>query len=227
MYGLAVVRIPTNRPLRRRVLPDRAFKTAEADGAVAARVQATHATNRPVLIGTRSVEASEHLSRLLDRAGLAHTVLNARQDTNEADIVAQAGLPGKMTVATNMAGRGTDIKLGPGVESAGGLHVIATERHESGRIDRQLFGRAARQGDPGSCEALISLEDDLATHARQWYRLARLLAGGDGLVPGWIARFVVRRAQRGAERFNEHTRADLLKFDDQLDSTLAFSGRSE
>ena len=119
-----------------------------------------------MLVGTRSVRASEHLSRLLESEGLAHQVLNAVRHKEEAEIVAQAGQPGKITVATNMAGRGTDIKLGPGVADLGGLAVIASERHEAGRIDRQLFGRCARQGDPGTAQAIVSLEDELvARHA--------------------------------------------------------------
>jgi preprotein translocase subunit SecA len=117
--------------------------------------------NRAVLIGTRSVEASEHVGRLLLTAGLAPVVLNARQDRKEAEIVAMAGQPGRVTVATNMAGRGTDILLHPSVREAGGLHVVLTEYHESRRIDRQLFGRAGRQGDPGSYESIVAIEDEL------------------------------------------------------------------
>ena len=140
-----------------------------------------HATGRPILVGTRSVRASESLSRLLTEQGLEHRVLNAVHHREEAQIVAQAGQQGWITVATNMAGRGTDIKLGPGVAAMGGLHVIATERNESGRIDRQLFGRCARQGDPGSAQAIVSLEDEfVARYARRVGRLCSRDARGRG-----------------------------------------------
>jgi preprotein translocase subunit SecA len=127
-----------------------------------------------------------------------------------------------------MAGRGTDIRLGPGVPDLGGLHVIATERHEARRIDRQLFGRCGRQGDPGSYEAILSLDDELfAVYAGRWQRLAARLAGRGGVIPRWLATIATRRAQRRAERLHARVRADLLRFDDQLESALAFSGRSE
>lgn len=162
VYRLQVVRLPTHRPLRRTVLPPRVFGTAEEKWrAVVEQIETLHREGRPVLVGTRSVAASEFLSELLCQRGLPHRLLNARQDQEEAEILAQAGQRGQITVATNMAGRGTDIVLGPGVRELGGLHVIATERHEARRIDRQLFGRCARQGDPGSCQSFASLEDDL------------------------------------------------------------------
>jgi preprotein translocase subunit SecA len=214
VYRLAVVRVPTNRALRRRSHGDRVFATAAAKWqAVVERVAEMHAAGRPVLVGTRSVGASEELSRLLEAAGLQHQVLNARQDAEEATIVARAGERGAISVATNMAGRGTDIKLGSGVAALGGLHVIATERHEAGRIDRQLFGRAGRQGDPGSYETIVCLEDDL------------VVVYGSGLRRRSLA--TVRRAQRRAQRVHSRMRRDLLRFDEQLASTLAFSGRSE
>jgi preprotein translocase subunit SecA len=174
------------------------------------------------------VAASEQLSRLLDAAGLAHGVLNARQDAAEAEIVAGAGEGCRITVATNMAGRGTDIKLAAGVAERGGLHVIATEYHEARRIDRQLFGRCGRQGDPGTCEVIASLEDDLMLRHGGWWRtLGRWAAGRDGRVPGWIGRWLFGRAQRRAERLHSRTRADLVWMDQHLDTTLAFSGRQE
>jgi preprotein translocase subunit SecA len=161
VYDLSVTRVPTHKTSQRVRLPDRVFLTSEERwAAVSARAAELAGQGRAVLIGTRSVEASEHLSRLLDAQGTKHTMLNARQDKSEAEAVAQAGQPGRITVATNMAGRGTDIKLTPEVEQAGGLHVILTEFHESARVDRQLFGRAARQGNPGSVEAIVSLEDE-------------------------------------------------------------------
>ena len=143
---------------------------------------------------------------------MPHQVLNARQDAREAEIIARAGEKGVITVATNMAGRGTDIKLAPGVAELGGLHVIATERHEAGRIDRQLFGRCGRQGDPGTYEVLVSLEDELVTVFG-----SRLRRGGHAVLA----------AQRAAERVHARARRELLKIDEQLDSSLAFSGRLE
>ena len=154
-------------------------------------------------------------------------MLNARQDGDEAAIIAEAGTASQITVATNMAGRGTDIRLGPDVAERGGLHVVATERHEARRIDRQLFGRCGRQGDPGSFEAMTSVEDELmASYGRHWARLARWLARGDR-VPAWIAALVLRRAQRAAERTHARMRSDLLRMDEHLESALAFSGRPE
>jgi len=228
VYGLAVVPVPTHRPSQRRFDGDLVFATADAKWeAVVARTLEVHAGGRPVLVGTRSVAASEHLGALLDRAGVPAVVLNARQDANEAEIVSAAGEHGRVTVATNMAGRGTDIALGPGVTALGGLHVIATERHESRRIDRQLFGRAGRQGDPGSGEAIVSLEDEIAGHAPRWMWLVRSFVRRDGSLPTWMARFAIGRAQRAAERTYARARADLLRFDEHLESTLAFSGSGE
>jgi preprotein translocase subunit SecA len=226
-YGLAVVKIPTNRPVQRRDLGEQVFATqAEKWDAVVARIAAMHAAGRPVLVGTRSVGASEHLSGLLTRAGLAHQILNARQDKEEADVVAQAGLGGRITVATNMAGRGTDIKLGPGVREAGGLHVIATELHESRRIDRQLFGRSGRQGDPGSFEAICALDDELL---RAYLgTLARGAAEGvGGALPQAAVRRLLRLAQGRAERANAAIRRALLASDERTGDMLAFSGRGE
>jgi preprotein translocase subunit SecA len=228
VYGLAVVPVPTHRPPQRRFDGDLVFATADAKWeAVVARTLEVHAGGRPVLVGTRSVAASEHLGALLDRAGVPAVVLNARQDANEAEIVSAAGERGRVTVATNMAGRGTDIALGPGITTLGGLHVIATERHESRRIDRQLFGRAGRQGDPGSGEAIVSLEDEIAGHAPRWMWLVGRFVRRDGSLPTWMARFAIGRAQRAAERTYARARADLLRFDEQLESTLAFSGSGE
>jgi preprotein translocase subunit SecA len=230
VYRLAVVRVPTNRPLVRRALPDHVLATeTEKWTAVAGRIAALHRQERPVLVGTRSVAASEELSRHLTAAGLAHVVLNARQDRGEAEIVARAGEPGRITVATNMAGRGTDIRLAPGVAERGGLHVIATERHEAGRIDRQLFGRCGRQGDPGSYEAIVSLADEIVTVYARGPR--RRLAAVAARVPGWPGRRLgtatLHHAQRAAERLHSRARRDLLRYDDQLESTLAFSGSRE
>jgi preprotein translocase subunit SecA len=226
-YGLAVVKVATNRPVQRRDLAERVFPTqAEKWDAVVERIADMHRAGRPVLVGTRSVGASEHLSERLTAAGLPHQLLNARQDKAEAEVVAQAGLVGRITVATNMAGRGTDIKLGPGVREAGGLHVIATELHESRRIDRQLFGRCGRQGDPGSFEALCALDDELLkTYLGM---LARGAAeGAGGALPQAAVRRLLRMAQARAERANAAIRRALLTSDEKMGDMLAFSGRGE
>jgi len=222
VYGLAVVSIPPNRPLNRWHRRDHLHPTAEAKWqAVVERIAGLHERGRPILVGTRSVAASEHLSGLLMDARLPHQVLNARQDQEEAEIIARAGEQGRITVATNMAGRGTDIRLKPGVADLGGLHVIATERHDARRIDRQLFGRCGRQGDQGSYEAIVSFEDELVTAygSRLWRWF--------GVALPWLGRLVFRRAQRAAERLHSRMRRDLLKMDEHLDTALAFSGRRE
>jgi preprotein translocase subunit SecA len=229
VYRLAVVSVPTNHPPRRYHTGDSVYETAEGKWqAVVARVIDLHRQDRPILVGTRSVAASEHLSRLLDAAGIAHRVLNARQDEEEAAIIARAGELGRITVATNMAGRGTDIRLAPGVAERGGLHVIGTERHEARRIDRQLFGRCGRQGEPGSYEMIVSLEDELVTiHGHGVWGLL-----GDGVyrcrpIGPWLGKVALRWAQRAAERLHWRIRRDLLKVDDHLETALAFSGRFE
>jgi preprotein translocase subunit SecA len=230
VYRLPVVRVPTNRPVKRRDLGERVYATmAEKWRAVAERVREIHRTGQPVLVGTRSVAASEELSRLLTAAGLEHQLLNARQDKAEAEIVAQAGQVGAITVATNMAGRGTDIKLGRGVDALGGLHVIATELHESRRIDRQLFGRSGRQGDPGTFEAIVSLEDELSRVYLKGLPLAlarRLVGDGRGASQALLRR-LVRYAQIRAEASHAAIRRELLAMDEQLGDLLAFSGKGE
>src|SRR5277367_6842022 len=162
IYKLGVMVIPTNRPVARKDANDSVYKTRrEKFNAVIKEITAVHNQGRPILVGTVSVETSEQVSKMLKRAGIVHSVLNAKFHQQEAEIVSRAGQRGSVTIATNMAGRGTDIKLGEGVAAVGGLHVIGTERHESRRIDRQLRGRCSRQGDPGSSHFFISLEDDL------------------------------------------------------------------
>jgi preprotein translocase subunit SecA len=225
VYGLRVARIPTNRPVQRRYLPERVYGKAEDKwAAVVAAVRARHAEGQPVLVGTRSVAASEHLSKLLEEEALPFSLLNARQDADEAEIVARAGEPGRITVATNMAGRGTDIKLAAGIAAKGGLHVICTERHDSGRIDRQLIGRCGRQGDPGSCEVILAAEDELAaTHATlpaAWLARLQLVPRAAGTLLYWLA-------QRRAESAHSRARRQLLQMDDALGDMLAFSGRGE
>ena len=230
VYRLNVVTIPTNRPMLRKSEPDRVYGNADMKWrAIVDHVSDLHQQKRPVLIGTRSVADSEHIDRLLSAAGLPHQVLNARQDQEEAQIIVQAGQPGKITVATNMAGRGTDIKLAPGVADAGGLHVLATERHEARRIDRQLFGRGGRQGDPGSFQAIVSIEDDLV---KDYFgaSLPRLFARWvkrNKPLPGWLGIPIVIIAQSAAERHHSKIRRDLLKLDDNQGDMLAFSGRAE
>src|SRR5882724_5775846 len=162
IYKLGVLVIPTNKPIARKDANDSVYKTRrEKYGAVLREIKTIHGQGRPILVGTISVEVSELLSRMLKREGIIHSVLNAKYHQQEAEIITRAGQRGPSLIATNMAGRGTDIKLGPGVADLGGLHVIGTERHEARRIDRQLRGRCARQGDPGSSHFFISLEDDL------------------------------------------------------------------
>jgi len=231
IYRLRVVSIPTNRPLHRDQMPDRAYPTADGKwDAVVETISEMNRCGRPVLVGTRSVAASEHLSGLLSGTGLAHRVLNARQDREEAEIVAQAGERGRITVATNMAGRGTDIRLADGMAELGGLHVIATERHEARRIDRQLFGRCGRQGDPGTYEVLVSLEDELVTvyvnKGLQWL-VAALLRSPIPIGVQRVCKPLFYLAQRLAERMHARMRRNLLKMDSQMEDVLAFSGRLE
>jgi preprotein translocase subunit SecA len=231
VFALRTVRIPTNRPLCRSNLGTCVYTTAAQkwQRVLQCAAKMTVVGGRSVLIGTRSVAASEHLSRLLGDAGLDHVVLNARQDQAEAQIIAAAGQRGRITVATNMAGRGTDIPLSPEVRRAGGLHVVLTEFHEARRIDRQLFGRCGRQGDPGSFEAIVSLEDELfqrfaGSRARH---IAALLARKQrGLAPP-IAGPLRWHTQAVAERLHSKIRRDMVAQDKRLDKALAFAGQSE
>jgi preprotein translocase subunit SecA len=227
IYRLPFVTIPTNRPCIRTQLPDRAFPDEESKWRdIVAEIERVHGTGRPILVGTRSVFASERLSQVLHEHGLTHRVLNAARDKEEAQIIAEAGEPGKITLATNMAGRGTDIKLSKGVAELGGLHVIATERHESGRVDRQLFGRAGRQGDPGSAQAFISMEDELVRRfTRNSIRnSAKRMA--QTKTPGWetVAGGLVALAQRSAQKLAFHQRRSVLKTDNWLEEALSFTG---
>lgn len=231
VYGLNVVRVPTHRPVSRIAYPVRIYPSARQKWqAIVERIAEIHEQGRPILVGTRSVDASEHLSRLLRLKDLPHEVLNARQDAHEAELIAGAGEMGRIVVATNMAGRGTDIKLGTGVAELGGLHVIATEIHESRRIDRQLFGRAGRQGDPGSYEMLLSLEDDLVRiyGSPLLEKLVRRFPCIDeSRVGGWLARRLMRSAQEAAEKSHSKIRQAMLRVDEQRKNLLAFSGISE
>ncbi|MDB5310727.1 MAG: preprotein translocase subunit SecA [Gemmataceae bacterium] len=215
VYRRWTSRVPTNKPSKREVFPDRVLPTEDAKfDAVVKKTQEMLAAGRPVLIGTRTVEASKKLSGKLTAAGVKHQVLNAEQNEREAEIVAAAGQPETVTVATNMAGRGTDIKLGPGVAENGGLHVIGTERHEAERIDRQLQGRAGRQGDPGSAQFMVSLEDQLLEGmgtAKQDELAALGRAGGNRDWDQYAPLF--RTAQRRIERRHYKQRLDLMNYD--------------
>ncbi len=220
IYKLDVVVVPTNKDMIRDDMDDVIYKTKrEKYNAVILEIEQMRKINRPTLVGTTSVEVSETLSRMLKRQGIPHNVLNAKQHQREAEIVAHAGLPGAVTIATNMAGRGTDIKLGPGIADAGGLHIIGTERHESRRIDRQLRGRSGRQGDPGSSKFYLSLEDDLMRlfgSDRIAGIMDRLgLKEGDMIQHPLITRSV-QRAQKKVEENNFAIRKRLLEYDNVM-----------
>jgi preprotein translocase subunit SecA len=231
VYDLGVIRIPTNQPLQRRNCGTRLFRSSDQKWrAVVDAVEKLASTDRAVLVGTRSVAASEALGTFLGQAGVKSVILNARQDKEEADIVSRAGQPGRVTVATNMAGRGTDIELHPFAKSAGGLHVILTEYHESSRIDRQLFGRAGRQGDPGSFESIVSLEDDLFLRFAG-RRIASLLKSlspqGSGLIPPAFCLLLRRFCQSTAERSHLQVRQQALLDDERFEKSLGFAGKAE
>jgi preprotein translocase subunit SecA len=224
IFDLPVASIPTNRPMRRRHLPTQAFTTWDRKfEAVGERILSLHEQQRPVLVGTRSVGRSEQLSAFLTEHGIEHSVLNARNHEAEAAIIAQAGQPGRVTIATNMAGRGVDILLGRNVAGLGGLHVLGTEMHEAGRIDRQLGGRAGRQGDPGSYEFFVCLEDEIL---ERWSKfLARRLRArarrkGAGRPRARLGRLYLplfHLAQRTIERRHLRIRLDLVEHDKHLE----------
>jgi preprotein translocase subunit SecA len=220
IYKLGVLVIPTNRPCVRKDAHDTVYKTRrEKFNAVVDEIQRVHAEGRPILVGTIAVETSEHLSKLLKRVGIIHSVLNAKYHQQEAEIVARAGQRGAVTIATNMAGRGTDIKLGSGIADVGGLHVIGTERHEARRIDRQLRGRCARQGDPGSSHFFISLEDDLMRlfgSDRIVKVMERVgLEEGQELEHPLLNRSI-QTAQKRVEQHNFQIRKRTLEYDDVM-----------
>lgn len=220
IYKLDVVSIPTNVPVIREDAQDLVFKTKrEKFKAVIEEVEKMTSQGRPILVGTTSVEVSELLSRMMKQKGIMHNVLNAKQHAKEAQVVAEAGLPGAVTIATNMAGRGTDIKLGPGVKEAGGLAILGTERHESRRVDRQLRGRAGRQGDPGSSKFFVSLEDDLM----RMFGSEKIAALMDrmGYKEGEVIQHKmisnsIERAQKKVEENNFGIRKRLLEYDDVM-----------
>jgi preprotein translocase subunit SecA len=222
IYKLDVVVIPTNVPIIRDDRDDMVYRTKrEKLNAVIEEIQQLRNAGRPVLVGTTSVEVSETISKLLKRIGVPHNVLNAKQHAREAEIVSNAGLPGAVTIATNMAGRGTDIKLGQGVREAGGLHILGTERHDARRIDRQLRGRAGRQGDPGSTQFYLSLEDDLMRLFGS-DRIAGImqklgLEEGEVIKHSMITKSV-ERAQKKVEENNFSIRKRLLEYDNVMNS---------
>ena len=222
IYKLDVVVIPTNKPIARDDQEDLVYRTQrEKFNAVIEEIITLTDNGQPVLVGTTSVEISELLSRMLKMKGIAHNVLNAKQHAREADVVAEAGLPGKVTIATNMAGRGTDIKLGPGVKEAGGLAIIGTERHESRRVDRQLRGRAGRQGDPGSSQFFVSLEDGLMRMFGS-DKIAGLMdrmgyKEGEVIQHKMVTKSI-ERAQKKVEENNFGIRKRLLEYDDVMNS---------
>jgi preprotein translocase subunit SecA len=222
IYKLDVVVIPTNKPILRKDQNDLVFKTArEKFAAVIEETERLVAQGRPVLVGTTTVEISELLSRMLKMKGIKHNVLNAKQHQKEAEIVAEAGIAGAVTIATNMAGRGTDIKLGEGVKEAGGLAIVATERHDSRRVDRQLRGRSGRQGDPGSSQFFVSLEDDLMRKFGS-ERIAKLmdrmgLKEGEVITHSMVSKSI-ERAQKKVEENNFGIRKRLLEYDDVMNA---------
>lgn len=228
IYHLPVVRIPTHRPCKRVQMPDRIFATEEEKwDAVVAEIKRIRELGCPVLVGTRSVKNSELLSHKLFEAGVPHKVLNASRHAEEAAIISRAGEKGEITIATNMAGRGTDIRLGPGMAERGGLHVIATERHESERVDRQLFGRAGRQGDPGWAQAFVSFDDELLRkHLRHSFRdIARSATKNNSPGAEVLAKTAWKQAQSNAQRLAFKQRANVLKYDTWLDEALSFAGQ--
>jgi preprotein translocase subunit SecA len=219
IYGLDVVVIPTHRDMVRTDSPDVIYKTEQSKfEAVIEEIVEMNKAKRPVLVGTVSVEKSERLARMLEKRGVKHNVLNAKQHEREAGIIAEAGQPSAVTIATNMAGRGTDIVLGPGVTDVGGLHIIGTERHESRRIDNQLRGRAGRQGDPGSSKFFISLEDDLMKiFGPAADRIGRLMdtLEVEPIEHPWVARSIAG-AQKKVEGMHFDARKHVVEYDDVM-----------
>jgi preprotein translocase subunit SecA len=215
IYKLLVVLVPTNRPSVRQQLPVKVYGDAVAKWeAIVEEVKQMHADGRPVLVGTRSIDKSELLAKLLVRVGIEHQILNAHHVPEEADIIARAGLAGKVTVSTNMAGRGTDIKLGEGVDALGGLHVILTEMHDAARVDRQLLGRCARQGDPGTFRQYLSLDDDILLSGLGPKKSKKLKALGENSKELFERRAdLFRQAQRRIERRHFRDRKVLLYYE--------------
>jgi preprotein translocase subunit SecA len=219
VYGLPVTNIPTHRPNQRIVQPMRIFSSEEAKlQAVVESVHSLHATGRPVLIGTRTIENSRKIAAKL--GGLPFQMLNGVHDGEEAQIVAEAGRLGAIMIATNMAGRGTDIKLGEGVRAIGGLHVVVSEPNESARVDRQLMGRASRQGDPGSCQMFVSSDDSLIVEHAPWLiRFISKIVGPDEEVGDDISREIVK-LQRTVERKKAASRREMFSKQNWMDDVM-------
>ncbi|MCP4256889.1 MAG: preprotein translocase subunit SecA, partial [Planctomycetes bacterium] len=221
IYGLNVDVIPTNKPLIRQNHPDRIYGTAkEKDTAVVEEIAEVHEKGQPILVGTISIEKSEMFSKALSRRGIDHEVLNAKNHEREAAIIAKAGQKGNVTIATNMAGRGTDIVLGEGVRELGGLHVMGTERHEARRIDNQLRGRTGRQGDPGSSRFYVSLDDDLMRifAPERVGGILKKFGMTDGMaIEHSMVSKSIERAQRKVEQHNFEIRKNLLEYDEVMD----------
>ena len=221
IYNMETITIPTNRPVQRKDEPDLLYPTLQSKFiAVVDRIKKLHAKGQPILVGTVAVETSEYLSQLLDKENIPHVVLNAKNHAKEAEIVKNAGQKGAVTIATNMAGRGTDIKLGPGVREIGGLAVIGTERHESRRIDNQLRGRSGRQGDPGLSQFYLSLEDDLMKRFggdRIKAFLERMKVNDeDAVIKSRFLTHQVESAQKRVEGNNYDSRKNVLQYDDVM-----------
>jgi len=230
VYDLQVREVAVNRPSKRKMSGVKIYDDVyEKKEALVKRVRELSGSGRPILIGTCSVEESEQISEWLKDAEVKHRVLNARQDQQEAEIITIAGKMGAITVATNMAGRGTDIALGAGVEDLGGLHVISLNLNDSQRLERQLFGRCARQGDPGSAESILSLQDPALENCRgsTMLSLVNRLCGQGNSVSGWLCLPILRLAQRRHEAQQTKIRKALMKQDKHLRHVLAFSGRFE
>jgi len=229
IYNLDVLVVPTNRPMIRDDQSDVVFKTKrEKFNAVIEDVKERHEAGQPVLVGTISIETSEMLGRKLQKQGVPHNVLNAKQHEREAEIVAQAGRKGAVTIATNMAGRGTDIELGDGVAELGGLHVIMAEKNDALRIDRQLYGRCGRQGDPGSYEAFLSLQDKIVRSitADNLCLLLKRTGLDESPALDFLGKGLVRLAQRGLENQHRRVRRCLARMDEQIEDALSFTGVS-
>jgi preprotein translocase subunit SecA len=228
-YGLTTVKIPPNRPKKRQQQPDCLVVDGDAKFAeIARQVEKVHGENRPVLVGTRSVIGSEKAGQALQELGLHFQILNAKQNDEEAAIIARAGEPGCITIATNMAGRGTDIKLGVGVEKIGGLHVILSERHEAARIDRQLIGRCGRQGDRGSFQAIVALDDVLLASCSGFTKkIIALCYSVSPQIGQAMGLYVYNRAQKKQEKYHARIRRELMKQDTQQGDLLSFSGKIE
>ncbi len=230
VYMLSVMCIPTHRTIQREVFPSRVLATKEQKyNVILERIRQIICQNRPVLVGTRCLASSEELSRKLSDEHIEHQLINARQGQKESEIIALAGRKGQVTIATNMAGRGTDIKLADGVVEHGGLHVILSEIHEAGRIDRQLIGRCGRQGDPGSYEMILSVDDTLFNQYNRLLgkRFWQMLYHANPVVGSWIAFRAGRFFQRRIEAEHFSVRKDVLKMDQKLGDVLAFSGHLE